>query len=355
MALLGFDGFTNLQSSTIGRRGYSTFVSSLGGSITITNTTGINGNYLRVAASSATINPSATGVVVPVPINAEIIVGFWFRCTSLTAESAVIYFREGGTVHATLTISSTGRFRIRRGGGLGDPVLNDTGDGAYTLNTWVFVEVRVLVGDTTGEVELHLDGSLIFNTPSLDTQNGATGVIDNFVMAASVANFTQNSANNFDDVYWSDTSGPAPTDDFLGPVRTDTLLPNSDVAVDFTPSSGSDNYAMLDEAIPNDDTDYTESSTTPGDQDVFGLTDLPSVSGIIFGVQTRTVAKRTDSGALNLVPSIISNAVEQDGAPHALPVSYDEFADLFPRNPDGDVVWDDAAVNALQVAYRVPT
>lgn len=340
MALLGYDGFEGIVQGDLSLR-YTVTATPL------VEAGGVEGRRLNCSASA-----NIEGITVSVPSTTEMIVGFNFQLTASPAQNYAFFeFREGATVHVCVGGSATDTLRVTAGTQSGTLLAENTGY-AWPIGAWVFVEIRVLISNTVGEVEIFVDGTSVLSATGLDTNNGgASGVINALGPIVRRTNAAPDFL--FDDWYWLDTSGVAPDNDFLGPIRVDRLVPTSDGGTtDFTPSTGSDNFAMIDESLPDGDTTYNE-ATTIGSKDIVGMGDLPTASGTIFAVQTRVRARRTDAGAVQLTPSIISSGNEEDGAAVGLSASYTELRDLFTSDPNGGGAWADSAVNALQVAYRI--
>lgn len=340
MALLGFDGFEGIVTADLPLRytvGSSPFVES----------GGVNGQRVTMDAGGDSVSVSFSSA-------SEVIAGFQYRenGSRLSVENIGIFeFREASTPHVGISVTHTGNIRVTRGDSRDGVELGVSSTPIITASAWSYIEVRALISDTVGSVTVAVDGATVLSLTNIDTRNGGNGIIDSAALVRR--NGFGNPTNSYDDFYWMDTTGPAPYNAFLGPIRVDRLAPSSDSSVQFTRSGGAANFEMVDDTAQDGDTSYNESGTA-GHKDTFGLTDLSTPSGIVYAVQPRLVARRTDADAINIISSVISNAVEADGASKALGASYQEFRDIFTQNPDGNVAWNDAAVNALQVAYRIP-
>lgn len=290
----------------------------------------------------------------------EIYTGFAFRMTNRVnnLNYNFFYFGEAGADHIMLRSNADGSIDACRSITNNAAALASSAAGKILNNTWHYIEVYVRVHDTTGQVIVKVDNAEVININNVDTRNGGSGYITLLGPLHSSSNGAPSdyigSQQDYDDWYVCDTSG-ADNTSFLAPVRIDGLLPTADATpTDFTPLSGSTSWEMIDEAAPDGDTTYNTSSTI-GHKDVVELASVPSPASItIFGVVSRVRAKASDLGVISLVPSVISNAVEDDGATAALGTGYNEYSDLLERNPDGNVAWTDSTVNALQLAYRIP-
>jgi hypothetical protein len=131
------------------------------------------------------------------------------------------------------------------------------------------------------------------------------------------------------------------------------LLPSGDTAQrDFSRSTGSTNFALVDEAVQNGDTDYVFSGT-PNHQDLYDLGDLATTPSSILAVQSRMFAKKSDTGARSGQIWVKSGATEVGGTDTTLGTSYGWLARVDTVDPNTGAPWTAAAVNALQVGPKV--
>ena len=142
----------------------------------------------------------------------------------------------------------------------------------------------------SGAFEVRVDGRVAFLDTSSDFRRGDTRHVQ--VNAAAQGNTFFGPM-----AFWDETG--AANNDFLGPLLFEDLVPTGDTAdEDWTPSSGSDSFAMLDDAIPGgpNDTDFLHSNN-PGDVTLLDYGALTVDAAAIRAVQTVT-RLRDDSGAL---------------------------------------------------------
>lgn len=143
------------------------------------------------------------------------------------------------------------------------------------------IELKVYSHASQGTFQVKLNGTLVLDASSLDT-NGAD------IVQFEIGSMTEDS--RFDNIFVAD--------DWVGELRSVLLSPTSDDSVQFTPSAGSDNYAMVDDAAQDGDTTYVESATN-GHKDLYGVTDI--AVGLVPHVLTAMViAKKTDVGLTSL-------------------------------------------------------
>jgi hypothetical protein len=157
-----------------------------------------------------------------------------------------------------------------------------------------------------------------------------------------------------DDYYACDIQGST-NNDFLGDVRVQAVFPNgngnySQLTNDL--GNMTNNYTHVDEADPNDDTDYVESSNA-GDKDTYTYQDLPTTTGTVYGVQVMTYAKKTDSGSRTIRNlARLSGTDADNGSDIALPSGYTYLPSIFETKPGGGA-WTITDVNNAEFGVKV--
>lgn len=217
------------------------------------------------------------------------------------------------------------------------------GDGIDT--NWHHVEVKVLSDAVSGSVEIKVDGTSIGSLTGIDT-----------------------GGEDITRVYWGDSGlggGSTPyfrwdnifiADDWQGEIYSVLLTPNSDASVEFDPSSGVDNYAMLQ--TDDGDTSYVQSDTL-GSKDLYDYEDLPA--GLVpQAVTTVTVAKKAGTGERTFQAITKQDSTEYDVADaYTLTTSYPNSTAhqsvnrTYALAPDG-TEWTASKVNAIQFGFKVP-
>jgi hypothetical protein len=159
----------------------------------------------------------------------------------------------------------------------------------------------------------------------------------------------------YDDLYLCDLSGSV-NNDFLGPRQVEAVLPNGDTASkDWTPSSGTDHYAMVDEAGPDNDTTYIEANVA-GYKDLFDYGALSRITSGINGIQINSDVRCTDSNQFNLLQVAKSGSTESDGTAVAVnSTSFKTKARILEQDPSTLAAWTASAVNAAQFGVKVGT
>lgn len=262
-------------------------------------------------------------------------------------------------------LTSTGAISFKRGQNYG--INGETGttiatsDPLISTSGWNSLEIQIYIHDTLGWIRVAVNNVLVFEVSGIDTKHDSTNIAQigignqSFYGGASVNDttfyiddlyiydFVGDSAVDTDFVPTTDGTGKATN--FIGDLQVMYLPPNGDTAeVDFTPSTGTDGYAMVDEVDPND-TDYIY-STTAGDLSEFELTDLPEDITYIRGLMLLGRMAKNDSGAAMIKFGMRSDAAVADSDEFPITVEPTYWWTFQNTDPDSDARWTRASLNA---------
>lgn len=253
-----------------------------------------------------------------------------------TTPTVGLVVRATGAIEAFLATSTSGA----------GTSLGISATGVILLNTWHFVEVAVTISDTVGSVLVKVDGATVLTITGVDTNNGV-GTVNSVGLGPT--NSSSGSAYgiaNWDDFYLTDGAT-------LGERRVETLRPAADTATkNFTPLSGTSNFAMVDETLVDGDTTYVQSSTV-GARDLYTLGPLSSTPATIDAVQVVSFAEKTDATTRSLYNSVQSAGTDSDGSAFNLAASYARFDRLLANDPNGGGTWTPSRVNGLFVGPKL--
>lgn len=242
------------------------------------------------------------------------------------------------------------KFLITRNG-----TLLGTGTLILTTSTWYYVELKVKVASApNGTYELRINGSASADISGTgNTQATGNATADRIRLGCIAAAPSANLQIDCCDLYVCDTSG-ATNNDFLGDCRAECRFPNGNGnSSGFTGSDGNstDNYLLVDDSPPNDDTDYVEAnpSTT---KDTYAFQDLVSTSGTVHGVQIGLRARKTDAGLKTIQSVARLSTTETNSADETLSTSYQYFFDVRETKPGGGA-WSITDVNNAEFGEYV--
>jgi len=290
----GFDNYTAVTDITLGNRANYANV----GSALVTGRSG-SGQSLRVASSSQLI------IQYPFPEAGTVIAGFAIRIGSIPSATKILAtFRYNAVSQASIYLDSGGYYHIRKGVSATGEVITTT---TASIGAWQYMELKLVVHDSTGSLELKLDGD------SLGTVNGDTDLANGSDLVNELRIYALTTSGvSIDDMYICDGSGSL-NNDFLGDCTVETIRPDGAGAnTNWTPSAGA-NYAAVDEALEDGDTTYVSSSTST-DKDTYTFAAITSGNTDVRGVGVTVVAERKDGGERALTTETIDGGNTQTGA-----------------------------------------
>jgi hypothetical protein len=271
------------------------------------------------------------------------VMGAAYYTGNLGGSNNIFVVRENTTTHLGVNLDSTGHLQVRRAASSAQVL--GTSTAAVSGSSWVYIEFKFTINDTTGSFEVRLNGVNVLSATGIDTKNGGTGIIDNIQLFDSTA-------AKFDDFYICDLSGSS-NNDFLGDCRIDTILPTSDgTYTSGVPSAGTAHYACVDENPPNT-SDYI-SMDVVGNRDSYGFADIPLLSSsAIYGVQINPYWLKDDAGTRTAATFARSGTTNGDGAAVGLGTSAVYNPQIFPNNPATGSAWTQSAINAAEFGTTV--
>jgi len=276
---------------------------------------------------------------------ATIVVGFaWNQATSGVGAQDLLRLYNEGTEMIVLRKDSSGELLVDRGAtNLG------TSSGLGLLaQTWYYIELKVFIHDSTGTVDVWVDGVNELTLTSQDTKNGTPNTITRVYLVGTAFDW------QYDDYYILDDSGSDNTDR-LGDSRVETVFPDADGnANDFTRvGGGSNNYEAVDDGgTPDDDTTYNHSSTAT-DQELYGFAALAGSIDTVFAVQACMRVRKEETGERLIRTVARSNVTEVESGDLSLGAGYRYKFGMYENDPDGGGNWDEAAVNAAQFGIAI--
>jgi len=271
-----------------------------------------------------------------------IIIGARFKLDALNSSNEIINFFDDSTAQCEVRIKSDGAIAVYRG----STEIAVSASSLISIDTWFYLEVKIVFNNTTGSVIAKLNGTERINQTSIDTCAGANEYINKIRL------YSNDDHVYVDDLYICNISG-SDNNDFYGDISIVALYPTSDgTYTDFTPSTGSDHYALVDESQLVGDTDHNESSTI-GHKDSYGMT-VFSGTGVIKVVQICAAVKNTSTGTMNVQTLCRSGITPADnfGSNFALSQTMKGAITIHEKETD-DVAWTAAKVNAAEFGLKV--
>jgi len=279
-------------------------------------------------------------------LKTELTIGFWFKFEGFDStddlDDIIISFRSSTTYRASFLLAADGSIQFRRTNtgfeyfDSSDPLETSTGTPLFLFQGGEYkIEIKISLINTTGSVELRVDGEQWFiNEGGIDADGTANRVYFETGALFSGASY------QISDFWIIEDDGTDPVG-FLGQnFQVELLTPTGESGTesDFTPSSGTDNHLMVDDGNSHDaDGTYVE-STVNTDIDRYTTTDTLNQARVL-GVNVISVARHLGS-ADNYRNTIFENATAGNGGTEALTESYLPYHYLSTINPDTSAEWD---------------
>lgn len=203
-------------------------------------------------------------------------------------------------------------------------------------NDWHHYKIYMYVHDTVGRMKMDVD-SITFIDFTGDTKpsTGSTFTYAGFEV--------RNAFLYLDDVIVDDAQNWVD-------VRFNGLIPNSDVTTDWTPSTGSTHYTLVDE-VPYNDADYLETNTD-AQQEIYGLTDWTGTNKTPQMTVTWVRALKTTADTQKLKLIIKSGATTDVGTAQDVFTAATYLSRIDETDPNTGVAWTDSGIDAMQIGYE---
>lgn len=272
----------------------------------------------------------------------------WFETLPGPASTGpnIAAFRDvAGTLLVSVFVDPSGRIRVFRGNFDSGTLLGQTTGPVIVANAWQHVETKVVFHNVAGSVEVRVEGVPVLNITGVNTsannlpcqQTGFATTNDNVISQLFFKDY----------VIW-DTTGAFNTD-FLGSVSVFSLHTNSDEALNWTPSTGTTGWNILDNFPPADTTEFLSAGLPLPSPYVGTLTNLPPDVTSVRAIQTTVRARKTDGGDGNIQVSMLSGAAAALGANRPITAAYTYWSDVFEQDPTTSLAWTPVSVNAARI------
>lgn len=285
-------------------------------------------------------------------------IGFWFKLngfdTTEGVDDMIMYLASTTTARMSMRISSDGSVQLRRtttGTELfdsSDPLETADGEPHFLFQgTEYKIELQVVGINTSGRLELRVNDEVWGTVDPADLDGTYNRIYFRTGSVGEGADF------EISDLYVLDDQGSiGANNSFLGSSwKMEVIRPDAESGqIDFTPESGSDNSAMVDDTPRNNaDSDWNDST---GDGEVDRFTSATALAGArVHNINVINVARHTGS-AQNFRAVIFENATSGDGGDEALAETFQVFMEPFETNPDTALAWTQSEVDASEFGYE---
>lgn len=225
--------------------------------------------------------------------------------------------------------------------------IGGTGTISLQPNVWYLLEVYYKIADASGRVVTKIDGVTDIDYTG-DTKPGSDTQAESFIVGRP---YPSGGTTIIDDLALNNTAGGA-DDSWCGDGRIVALTPNGNGTTNqWTGSDGNstDNYLLVDERPSNNDTDYSENSTT-GQRDMYTMTDWDeSGSKSILRVWGECRAKDTVAEGGQIKVGLRTESTVYLSAAKSLLTSYTQIkGDEYKTNPNTATAWTNTQADAVE-------
>lgn len=280
---------------------------------------------------------------------------FWFTTLPVGAGDTecptMFSFRDTNNLaHIQVTLDPSGNIVVNRLDGGVQVQIGITPTPVLIANAWKHVEAKVFLSATVGTVEIRVEGITVLTVGPTRTTNNAGGAI------LSCQNVAQQSCQDGsgpvmymkDYIIWDSTTGF--NNDFMGACQVFKIIPDADVALNWTPSAGATGFNLINEVTPDDDGSYI-SAPAPGIPAAYkcSLSDLPVTVTSVRGVMPIHRSRKTDGGDGNIQIGAISGVSTGLGADRPITTAYTYWWDIFDVDPATAAAWSRVSVNVMNL------
>jgi len=320
-------------------------------------TIGSAGRVLRT--NNNTISMSGLRFALPAGATETVGVGFRIYMSELpygnwgSWQGPLIGFRTtGNTGIAYVTVLSNGAIAVATGRD-GSGLLGTTSTPVLTSAAWSHVEIKLLRHASAGACEIRVNGVTVLSLTGLAL--GASNIGQMFIGVNYWNSDNINKGQTYykDVVFW-DTSGSY-ANDFLGGVAVHDVVPNADVDLNWTPSSGSTGYNLISVGPPVD-TNYIYAGDPPPDPAQFSLTNLPVDVTSVKAVLPVVRAWKNDGGDCTIQSGVSPNDTDwYNGTDRPITTAPTYWWDVSHTSPATAAPWTPAEVDASDIRINRTT
>lgn len=274
---------------------------------------------------------------------------WWAGFAADNENGPMMRFADSGNVtNIWLQVTNIGSIRAYRGiFNNAEPTLLGESSVCLTASAWHHIEAKVLFNAATGTLEIRVNGQVVLLLGPINTVYSAANCQN--VCLSKRCSGTANGGG----VYWKDwvvwdTAGTV-NNDFFGTCQVGYFPVDSDVALNWTPSSGALGYPMMDEYGPPNDADYTSATVAQTNTSEYGVPSLPADVTSVRGMMLMARAQKSDGGDCQIQAGIKSSGNVALGTDRPITTAFTYWMDIFELDPHTGAPLTPIAFNAMTV------
>jgi len=277
--------------------------------------------------------------------------GVYFSSMPTTPNNMLVCYRDvDNTTQFSISVGTDGTIAAFRGelatflGRSAVPVL--------TANAWHHFECKAVLNNTTGSIDIRINGVNVLSLSPIDTVTSALVEASQLVFQSQTGSGGSNGGTSFiDDIFWWNDAGSF-NNTFIGDKRVRWVPPDADTGVtDWVRNTGANDFDAIKEAAPDDDATYIAASAINNISE-FGLTDLPASVTAISAMCPFARMKKTDAGNANVQMSLLSAAAAGAGLDRPITTAYTYWRDVIEVDPNTGAPATPTAFNSMLLRIK---
>ena len=271
------------------------------------------------------------------------------------ANNPIVVYDNALTPIASINIDNTGRINVRNNIDNTGAILGSTTNPVVSANGWYHIEAKFVQGGTgASSIEVRVEGISVL-TVSATTLGNNNSFASVGIRSQASPSYTSNWYVK-DFFIWSSLGSY--NNNFLSTVQIYNLTPTADVSLNWTPSTGTNGYSILDN-IPPVDSVFISAANPPPSPYVGDLSNLPTNVSSVKALQTFVRAAKIDGGdgtlQVSLISSPASSPATANGTDRPITVAQTYWCDVFETDPKTSAPWLPSAVNVAQIKINRTT
>lgn len=340
MALRFIDGAGGYNTAQLGRKW-----TGVSAGVTVNATGGRRGGpSIRMADWTQNVSRS-------IDAQSTWYIGFSYKPSILPPSGSrgiVSAYADGFGTQSSVGINSTGTVSAFLDWVPGGNILG-TSTAVITAGITCYLEIKFVIHDTLGSIEVRKDGVSILLVTNVDTKSKTAVYADRLILNE---NGTAGAVTiDFDDIYMCDNNGLY-NNNFLGDLRIDSVFPNgAGATTGWTPSTGS-NYQNVDDDPANDDTDYNSSGVAAA-KDTYAFPDIPPTVGNVMGVVHNITVRKDDALTHTFRDVVRRGGTDYPGTTKTATAVYAMYTEMKETDPSTSLQWTIANLNAAEFGVEL--
>lgn len=278
---------------------------------------------------------------------------YWYTSLPVTPGiehvPTAVYFRDQNNVtHISVRIDPSGILHVIRHDNGVEVDLGDSGTPVIVVNAWQHMEVKLFLDAAVGTVEVRVEGVPVVVVAPTRTTSNTPGAIASILQIARSSGWDGPTMYVKDEIVWDDTG--AFNNNFMGSCQVYKIIPDADVALNWTPFPADGiGFDKINETTPDDDGRYISAPFPLPAAYKCSLTDLPVTVTSVRAIQPIHRSRKTDGGDGNVQIGVISAASTGLGQNRPITTAYTYWWDVYDADPNGGIAWTRLAVNAMNL------